>query len=167
MSLDHHLVEQMRHIFEGLNVEQIKADVDKKGIDAFIRQAARFAAITGGIAGLGGPITLIVGLPISVVNTVVQQFRVTMAVIYVKRGKVTPTFNEFLKIVAMSIGVEIGVGLASGLAAAVAAQILVRLGAGGIGAMIPIFGAVVGAGVNYAFIIAVGGALKSLDMSKV
>jgi hypothetical protein len=90
-----------------------------------------------------------------------------MAAIYVQRGKVTPTFDDFIKIVAMSLGVEIGLGVGAGIAAAVAAQILVRLGVGGVAAMIPLFGAAVGAGVNYAFIRAVGAALKSLDMSKI
>jgi hypothetical protein len=79
---------------------------------------------------------------------------------------VTPTFDEFIKIVAMSLGVEIGVGVGASIAVAVAGQILIRLGAGGIAAMVPIFGALVGGGVNYAFIKAIGGALKSMDMSK-
>jgi hypothetical protein len=164
--MDHALVEQMKHIFEGLNVEEIKKKVDADGLDSFISEAARFAALTGAIAGLGGAITMVVGIPISVINTVVQQFRVTMAVIYVKRGKVTPTFDEFMKIVAVSLGVEIGIGVGATLAAAVAGQILMRLGIGGLGLMIPLFGAAVGAAANYAFIKAIGATLKSMDMSK-
>lgn len=164
--MDHALIEQMKHIFEGLNIEEIKKKVDADGLDAFINEAARFAALTGAIAGVGGAITMVVGIPISVVNTVVQQFRVTMAVIYVKRGKVTPTFDEFIKIVAMSLGVEIGVGVGATISVAVAGQILIRLGVGGVAAMVPIFGAIVGGAVNYAFIKAIGAALKSMDMSK-
>lgn len=164
MEINHHLVHQMKHIFEGLDAQKIKTEVDHKGLDAFINEAAAFAAMTGGIAGLGGAITMVVGVPVSIINTVVQQFRVTMAVIYKKKGQVTPSFEDFMKVVALSIGVEVGVGIGASFLANIAAQILVRLGVSSAGMAIPIFGAVVGAGVNFAFIKAVGETLKSLEI---
>lgn len=164
MGIDQKLVEQMQHVFEALDAEKIKAAVDKKGLDSVINEAATLAAITGAVAGLGGPITMIVGIPVSVVNTVAQQFRVTMAVIYVKKGRVTPSFNDFMKIVALSLGVEVGIGVTSAVLVNVAGQILARLGASSIGAFIPVFGAVVGGGANYAFIRSVGATLKKLEM---
>ncbi len=165
MKLDQHLIHQMRHVFDALNAEHIKRDVDRHGLDKFINDCALLAGATGGIAGLGGAITMVVGIPASVVNTVVQQFRVTMAVIYVKRGKVTPTFEDFMKIVALSLGLEIGIGFGTALMGNIAAQLIVRLGLESVGIMVPVLGSVIGAAANYAFIKAIGATLQQIDMT--
>ncbi len=163
-----HLVHQMRTLFESMDTSAIARDVDRDGLDNYINGCALLAAATGAGAGLGGPVTLIVGLPISVINTMTQQFRVTMAVIHSKCGTMKVSFGGFMKIVAMSLGVNAGVfGIGNALLTAVAAQILVRLGVTGIGGLIPVVGAFIGGGTNYAYIHAIAASLKGLDVCNI
>ena len=167
MGFERELVEKMRDMYEGLHHEHIKEAVDKKGIHKFIQECSLAAGATGAVAGLGGPITMVVGVPMNIINTVVQQFRVTMGVIYFKRGVVTPAFDDFMKIVGLSVGIEVGVTAGTNLLLAIAGQILARLGANAAGMVVPIFGAAIGGGANYLFIRAIGKTLLNLDMRRI
>ena len=86
---------------------KVKGLVDEKGIDALIKQSAQYAATSGAIMGALGPIALL-GLPVDIINNITQQFRVTLGVIYDKTGKFKPDFNSFMRIVAISLGIEAG-----------------------------------------------------------
>ena len=158
------LASAMLQLYEAIDSDNIKQQVDSHGLDHFIHICALEAGATGAIAGFGGLAFAALGVPASVINTVAQQFRVTMAVIYSKRGTVKPSFTDFLAIVGMSLGVEAGVTAGAEVTGAIAAEILVELGAAEGGMMIPVVGAVIGGGANYAFIRAIGGSLKRLSM---
>lgn len=54
---------------------------------------------------------MIVGVPVDVVNNVIQQFRVALGVIYCRKGVYNVSFSELMKIVGVSIGVEVGATL--------------------------------------------------------
>ena len=155
----------MLQIYQNIDSDKIKEAVDAHGLDHFINICALEAGAGGAAAGLGGFALAAASVPASLINTVVQQFRVTMAVIYAKRGTVKPSFTDFLAIVGMSLGVEIGVSIGSDVTGAIAAGILVELGAAETGALVPIVGAAIVGGANYAFIRAIGSALKRLQMS--
>jgi hypothetical protein len=152
---------------KNLDELKVKEQVDKKGIDGFINYCAGLAAATGAAAGIGGGITLVLGVPADVANTIAQQFRVTLGVIYHRTGRYSLSFEEFIKIVAVSLGVEIGTqGVLLGvnyIAKQVATEIVKRLTAQTAGRIIPVVGAVVGGGMNFAFIKALGKTLLALD----
>jgi hypothetical protein len=152
---------------KNLDELKIKERVDEKGIDSYISYCAGLAATTGAVAGVGGPVTLALGIPADMANTIAQQFRVTLAVIYHRTGKYSLSFEEFIKIVAVSLGVEIGAqGALFGanyIAKKVAAELAKRLTARTAGRIIPLVGGVVGGGINYAFIKGLGKTLLALD----
>ncbi|WP_295799638.1 hypothetical protein [Mucilaginibacter sp.] len=75
-----------KQIFDRINQLNIKAGVDKMGLDKFIEQCAYMAAGSGVISGTGGMLTMVVGVPLDFVNLITQQFRVTMAIMYNVRG---------------------------------------------------------------------------------
>ncbi len=164
MAIEQLILEQMKNAYDQLNVTGIKRDVDEKGVDRVVNEAALLAGATGVVAGTGGPLTLIFGLPVSLVNTLVQQFRVTMAVIYHKRGSVVPSFEDFMKIVGLSLGVQIGASMTRSLLLTIAGQIGARLAPGGLGMAVPLLGGVFGGGANFLYIKGVGAALKRMDM---
>ncbi|MFE9841691.1 hypothetical protein [Streptomyces goshikiensis] len=144
---------------DGLKVKEL---VDKKGIDGYISHCAMLAATTGVASGMGGPVTMVLGVPADMANTIAQQFRVTMGVIYHKTGSYSLSFEEFMKIVAVSLGVEVG----TQVVVRVAAEIFKRLTAKVAGKFIPLLGGVIGGGLNYGFIMAQGKALLALDLDK-
>jgi hypothetical protein len=150
-----------------LDEMKIKEQVDKKGINSYINYCAGLAATTGAVAGVGGAATLVLGIPADVANTIAQQFRVTLAVIYHRTGNYSVSFEEFMKIVAVSLGVEIGAqGVLFGvnyIVKQVAAELAKRLTARTVGRIIPLVGGVVGGGINFAFIKALGKTLLGLD----
>lgn len=152
---------------KNLDELKVKEKVDEKGVHGYINHCARMAATTGAAAGLGGPVTLMLGIPADVANTIVQQFRVTLAVIYHRTGRYSISFEEFIKIVAVSLGVEAGAAAASlganYVARQVAGELAKRLTARTAGRVVPLLGGAVGGGLNFGFIKAQGRTLLALD----
>lgn len=161
---DKFLVDAFKEVFESINKNGIKKGVDEKGIDGFIRHCAWLACGTGAACGFGGFGTMIVGVPVDVINNVFQQFRVTLGVIYHKKGTYNVSFEELMKIVGISVGVEVGATLTKVVMFKIAQQILVRMSVGAAGKIIPLFGAVIGGSVNYMFITGIGASVKKINM---
>lgn len=159
------LSQSFQKIFESINQFEIKKKVDKMGIDGFINQCAILAATTGAASGFGGFTTMIVGVPFDILNNVLQQFRVTLGVIYYKKGVYKVSFAELIKIVGVSIGVEVGATLTKSVMISIANKILVRLSAAAAGKAVPFLGAAIGGSVNYGFVKAIGAAVKRIDMN--
>lgn len=136
------------------------------GLDGFIQHCARLSAGTGAVTGLGGSVSLLVGLPFDVINNLTQQFRVTLAVIYDRRGTYEVGFDEFMSIVAVSIGVEAGLVMTRSLLENIAERLLIRMGAKAGGRLIPVAGAFIGATTNYLFIKSVGASVKALPLQR-
>lgn len=153
-----------RRVFDSINQHGIKKGVDEMGIDAFIEHCARLAAGTGAVTGLGGPITLLVGIPADMLNNLTQQFRVTLGVIYHRRGDYSVTFDEFMSIIAVSIGVEAGLIMTRAILENIAERLLIRMGVKLGGRLIPFVGAIVGASTNYLFIKSIGRSVKKLPL---
>lgn len=159
------LSQSFQKIFESINQFEIKQKVDKMGIDGFINQCALLSATTGAASGFGGFATMIVGVPFDVLNNVLQQFRVTLGIIYYKKGIYKVSFSELITIVGVSIGVEVGATLTKSVMINIANKILVQLSASAAGKAVPFLGAAIGGSVNYGFVRAIGAAVKRIDMS--
>lgn len=153
-----------KRVFDSINQYGIKKGVDEMGIDAYIEHCARLAAGTGAITGLGGPITFIIGIPADMLNNLTQQFRVTLGVIYHRRGVYNIAFDEFMSIVAISIGVEAGLLMTRAVLENIAERVLLRMGARAGGRLIPLVGALVGSATNYFFIKSIGKSVKRLPL---
>jgi EcsC protein family len=151
-----------RKVYESINRHGIKKGVDEMGLDRFIEHCARLAASTGAITGFGGPVTMILGVPADLLNNVTQQFRVTMAIIYQRKGHYNISFEQLMGVVALSLGVEAGASITKAALARVAEKLLIRLGEKAAARMIPIAGAVVGGLTNYVFIKGIGKTVKRL-----
>jgi hypothetical protein len=89
-----------------------------------------------------------------------QQFRVTVAVIYAKTGDYEVSFEDFMAIVAVSIGLEAGVMITKSVLIRVAERLLVRLSERTAARVVPILGAAIGGTTNYLFIKGIGASLK-------
>lgn len=152
-------------IHRNLDDFKIKEKVDEMGINGYINYCAALAGITGATAGLGGGVTMLIGLPADLLNTVAQQFRVTLAVIYHRTGRYKLTFSEFMKIAGLSLGVEVGFKGINYITIRVAEEIGKRLLARGFGRVIPLVGGLVGLGLNVAFIKSIGSALLAMEDS--
>jgi hypothetical protein len=151
-----------RRVFDSINRHGIKKGVDEMGLDGFIEHCARLAAGTGAISGMGGAVTMIVGIPADLLNNVTQQFRVTLAVIYYQRGHYKISFEEFMSVVAVSIGVEAGAVITRAVLVRIAEKLLIRMGERSAGRIIPFAGALVGGLTNYLFIKGIGKTVKKL-----
>ena len=134
------------------------------GLDGFIEHCARLAAGTGVVSGFGGPVTMVLGVPADLLNSITQQFRVTLAVIYDRRGNYNIRFEEFMSIVAVSIGAETGAVMTRAALVRIAEKLLIRMGERAAGRMIPFAGAIVGGATNYLFIKGIGKAVKRLPL---
>jgi hypothetical protein len=152
--------------YEKLDDLDIRGKVDKDGLDRFVKECAMVSGAVGAATGLGGIATTIIGVPIELTNNIFQQFRVTLAVIYHRTGQYKPTFNEFMKIVGMSLGVEVGAILTHAILSRIATALLTRMAAKTALRAIPLLGSVVGAGTNYLFIVGIGKALNALDWER-
>ena len=157
------LAQSFKFLYDNLDGFKIKEKVDEEGIHKYINRCALMAAGTGVAAGSGGGLTLAIGIPADLINSVIQQFKVTLAVIYHKTGRYKVTFPEFMKIVGVSLGVEVGANSLNIILTKIATEIAKRLTARSAGKLIPLVGAVVGGGVNYAFIKGLGATLLALD----
>ncbi len=153
-----------KKIFENINLYGIKKSIDKRGIDGFINHCALLAAGTGAISGSGSALTMVIGLPLDVINNITQQFRVTLGIIYYKRGVYQISFEEFMAIVATSVKVEAGIAITKTMLEDVAEKLLLKMGSKAAGRLIPVFGAVIGGSANYMFIKGVAKAVKQMEM---
>ena len=153
-----------RKIFDSINQHGIQKGVDRMGIDGFVEHCARLAASTGAVTGLGGAVTMIVGIPADLFNNLAQQFRVTLGIIYARRGSYTVSFEELMSVVGISLGLEAGLVLTRSLLENIAEKLLLRMGARIGGRLVPVVGAVVGGTTNYLFIKSVGASVKKLPL---
>ena len=153
-----------KRVYDSINQHGIKRGVDTMGLDGFIRHCARLSAGTGAVTGMGGTASLLVGLPFDMLNNITQQFRVTLAVIYHRRGSYEVGFEEFMSIVAVSLGVEAGLVMTRSLLENIAERLLIRMGAKVGGRLIPVAGAFIGATTNYLFIKSIGASVKALPL---
>ena len=76
-----------KFIHKNLDGFTIKKNVDAMGIKGYINYCAGLAAGTGALSGAGGGATLLLSAPADIVNTISQQFRVSLAVIYYRTGR--------------------------------------------------------------------------------
>ncbi|MDB5125908.1 hypothetical protein [Mucilaginibacter sp.] len=141
-----------RQIFDHIDQLSIKKGVDKMGLDKFINQCAYLAAGSGAIAGSGGIMTMIVGMPVDFVNLITQQFRVTMAIMYYTKGSYRISFDEFMHLVATSFKIEAGVSVTKAMMESIAEKLLLAFGARAAKRLVPVVGAVIGGTANYLFV---------------
>ena len=141
-----------KKLFNHIDQQTIKNGVDKIGIDKFINQCALLAAGSGAASGVGGVATLIVGTPLDMLNLVVQQFRVTMAIRYHNTGIYKINFVECFRLVASSLKVDAGVTITKTIMEKVAGKLMLVFGRKTAGRLVPIVGAVIGGTANYFFI---------------
>lgn len=165
MNKDELLAKSFMKVFESISQYQIKKGVDDKGIDGFIAHCATLAAATGAATGFGGFTTMALGLPVDIINNVAQQFRVTLAVIYYKKGVYKVSFTELMAIIGVSLGVEMGATVTKAVMLNIANKILARLSVSAAGKAVPFLGAAVSGSVNYGFIKFIGASVKKIDMS--
>jgi hypothetical protein len=155
-----------RKVFERVDRNGVKEGVDKMGLDGYIKHCAKLAAATGVVSGIGGFATLAVGLPADMLNNLTQQFRVTLAVIYAKTGSCELAFEDFMVIVAISIGVEAGAMITRSVLIRVAERLLIQMGEKTAARIIPLLGAAIGGTTNYFFIKGIGASVKRLMLRK-
>jgi hypothetical protein len=110
------------------------------------------AAGSGAIAGSGGIMTMIVGMPVDFVNLITQQFRVTMAVMYYTKGSYRIGFDEFMVLVATSFKIEAGVAVTKTMMEGIAEKLLLAFGVRAAERLVPVVGAVIGGTANYLFV---------------
>ena len=146
-------------LFNHIDQTTIKNGVDEMGIDKFINQCALIAAGSGAASGVGGVATLIVGTPLDMLNLVMQQFRVTMAIRYHNTGVYKINFVECFRLVASSLKVDAGVTITKTIMEKVAGKMMLVFGRKTAGRLVPIVGAVIGGTANYFFIKRVAGNL--------
>lgn len=141
-----------KRIFSQIDQLGIKKGVDELGIEKFVNQCALMAAGSGVVTGLGGISTMLIGVPVDMINLIAQQFRVTMAVSYHKTGQYEIRFDEFFKIVAGSLKADAGMAMSKNLMEEVAEKLMVSMGSKTAEKLIPVVGAVIGGTANYLFI---------------
>ena len=163
-----HYSEQLTHdgfkqVFDHIDQLNIKKGVDKLGLDKFINQCAIMAAGSGAISGSGGVLTMVIGMPVDVLNLITQQFRVTMAIMYHNRGSYQMGFDEFMKLVAISFKVETGIALSKTMMESIAEKIILNLGVRTAERLVPVVGAVIGGTTNYMFIKRMAKSVKEMQ----
>jgi hypothetical protein len=151
-----------RRVFDRVDKVAVRRGVDEMGLNGFIKHCARLAGTTGFLSGMGGVATLVVGMPADILNCLTQQFRVTHAVIYAKTGDCEVSFEDFMAIVAISIGVEAGVMITKSVLTGIAERLLLRMSERTAARFVPILGAAIGGTTNYFFIKGIGASLKHI-----
>jgi Na+-transporting NADH:ubiquinone oxidoreductase subunit NqrE len=139
-------------IFEQIDQLKIKQGVDKLGLEKFINQCAFLAAGSGALTGLGGISTMLLGIPVDMINLITQQFRITMAINYYYRGEHRIGFDEFIKIVALSLKVDASVTVTKNILEEVAEKLMLNVGSKAAERLLPVVGAAIGGTANYLFI---------------
>lgn len=155
-----------KQIFDRIDQLNIKNGVDKMGLDRYIEQCAVLAATSGAISGSGGMFTMLIGVPVDMVNLISQQFRVTMAVMYHNQGTYSFGFDEFMMMVATSLKVESSIALTKTMMESIAEKLLLMFGTRAAERLVPIVGAVIGGTTNYIFIKRVASRAKELELEK-
>jgi hypothetical protein len=155
-----------KQIFDRIDQLSIKNGVDKMGIDKYIEQCAYIAAGSGVISGSGGMLTMLVGMPLDMVNLITQQFRVTMAIMYYNQGSYKFGFDEFMNMVATSLKVEAGIALTKTMLENVAEKLLLMLGTRTAERLVPVVGGIIGGATNYMFIKRVAARVKELELGQ-
>lgn len=151
-SFDELQQDTFKKIFTHIDQLGVRQGVDKLGLDKFIEQCARMAATTGVISGGGGAVTMAIGIPFDMLNMIVQQFRVTLGIIYYNRGSYNIGFDEFVSILAGIFQVEAGVAITKTIMERVTERMMLRMGTRTAGRLIPVVGALIGGTANYLFI---------------
>lgn len=154
-------------IFDNIDQLGIKKGVDKLGLEKFIEQCAWLAAGSGAVAGTGGILTMIVGLPVDFLNLITQQFRVTMAIMYYQRGTYEVDFNDFMQLIATSLKVEASVALTKTMLESTAEKLLAIFGTRVAERLVPVVGAAIGGTANYLFIKRMGRSVKQMQFQPV
>ncbi|WP_462267126.1 hypothetical protein [Mucilaginibacter sp.] len=149
-----------KQIYSHIDQLGIKKGVDRLGLDKFVMQCALLAAGSGAVTGLGGITTMLIGVPLDMVNLITQQFRVTMAVSYYHTGSYHIGFNDFFKIVASSLKVDAGMSVSKKVMEEVAEKLMLNIGTKTAERLVPVVGAVIGGTANYLFIKRVADNLK-------
>ncbi len=149
-------------IFNQIDQLGIKRGVDHMGIDKFINQCALLAAGSGVVTGAGGISTMLVGVPLDMINLVTQQFRVTLAINYYNRGDYRISFDEFIRIIAVSLKVDTGVTVTKTIMEEVAEKVLVNIGSKTAERLVPVVGAIIGGSANYLFIKRMAASVKEM-----
>ena len=139
-------------IFNQIDQLNIKKGVDRMGIHKFVNQCAFLAAGSGAITGIGGLTTMMIGVPIDVLNLITQQFRVTMAIAYQNTGTYRFPFEDFFKIVASSLKADTKLAISKNIMEEVAEKMLLNFGSKASQRLVPFVGAAIGGTVNYLFI---------------
>lgn len=139
-------------IFNQIDQLGIKKGVDQLGIDKFITQCALLAAGSGAITGVGGVTTMLVGVPLDMINLITQQFRVTLAISYHQTGDYKVRFEDFFRIVAASLKVDTGMAISKNVMEEVAEKLLINIGSKTAERLVPVIGAAIGGTANYLFI---------------
>ncbi|GAB2978577.1 hypothetical protein GCM10027049_12610 [Mucilaginibacter puniceus] len=148
-----------KKLFNHIDQTTIKKGVDEMGINKFINHCALLAAGSGAASGVGGLATLVVGTPLDMLNLVMQQFRVTMAIRYHNTGVYKINFVECFRLVASSLKVDAGVTITKTIMEKVAGRLMLVFGEKAAGRLVPVVGAVIGGTANYMFIKRVAGNL--------
>lgn len=141
-----------KQIFSRIDQLGIKNGVDKLGIDRFINQCAYMAAGSGLVTGIGGLSSLLIGVPLDVINLITQQFRVTLAISYHQTGSYKINFEDFFRIVASTVKADAKLALSKNIMEEVAEKLVLTLGSKTSQRLVPIVGGLVGGTVNYFFI---------------
>ncbi|MFP5079766.1 hypothetical protein [Pedobacter sp. JCM 36344] len=141
-----------KQIFSRIDQLGIKKGVDKLGIDRFINQCAYMAAGSGLVTGLGGLSSLLIGVPLDIINLITQQFRVTLAISYHQTGSYKINFEDFFRIVASTVKADTKLALSKNIMEEVAEKLVLTLGSKTSQRLVPIVGGLVGGTVNYFFI---------------
>jgi hypothetical protein len=144
--------ESFKKLFTQIDQLSVKQSVDRIGLDKFILNCARMAAVSGAFSGSGGPLTMAVGIPLDLLNLVTQQIRVTLGIIYHTRGTYDISFDEFLSIMAAALQVEAGIAITKGILERGAERVMLRLGTRTAARLIPVVGGAIGGATNYLFI---------------
>lgn len=152
-----------KQIFSRIDQLGIKKGVDKNGIDKFINQCAYMAAGSGLVTGIGGLSSMLIGVPLDVINLITQQFRVTLAVSYHQTGSYQINFEDFFRIVASTVKADTKLALSKNIMEEVAEKLVLTLGSKTSQRLVPIVGGIIGGTVNYLFI---KGVAKTLMITK-
>ncbi|HEY0175651.1 MAG TPA: hypothetical protein VGC08_04690 [Pedobacter sp.] len=149
-------------IFSRIDQLGIKKGVDQMGLNKFVNQCALLAAGSGVITGAGGLSTLFIGVPLDMINLITQQFRVTLAVSYHQTGNYELRFEDFFKIVAVSLRSDAGMTVTKNIMEEVAEKLMMNIGSKTAERLIPVVGAVIGGSANYLFIKRVAASVKKI-----
>ena len=142
----------LQHLFNRINQLAVKKGVDSMGIEKFVNQCALFAAGSGAITGAGGFATMLIGIPLDVVNLLTQQFRVTLAISYHNTGSYKLQFEDFVKVLAVSLKVDAGLTITKNIMEEIAEKLLINIGSKTAKRLVPVIGGIIGGSVNYLFI---------------